>query len=62
MRNAYNILVGKLEGKRSFGGPRRTWEDNIRMDMWEGMEWMQLDQDKGQWRVLVNTIVILLFP
>jgi hypothetical protein len=46
MRNAYNILVGKPEGRRQFGRPRRIWEDNIRMDlmerMWEGVEWMHL--------------------
>jgi hypothetical protein len=41
MRNAYNILVGKLEGKRPLGSPKRRWEDNIRMDLseivWEGV-------------------------
>jgi hypothetical protein len=41
-KNAYNMLVGKLEGKRPFGRPRRRWEDNIRMDLreieWEGVD------------------------
>jgi hypothetical protein len=44
IRNAYNILVGKLEGKKPLGRPRRGWEDNIRMDRreigWEGVDWM----------------------
>jgi hypothetical protein len=47
MRNVYNILVGKLEGKRPVGRPKRTWEDNIRMDVrelgwWEGVDWIHL--------------------
>jgi hypothetical protein len=48
-KNAYNILVGKLEGKRSLGRSRRRWEDNIRIDLreigWEGIAWMHLAQD-----------------
>jgi hypothetical protein len=48
IRNAYNIFVGKPEGKRALGIPRRRWDDNIRMDLretgWEGMEWMHLAQ------------------
>jgi hypothetical protein len=46
MRNAYKILVGKPEGKKALGRPRRRWEDNIRMDLrgigWEGVDWMHL--------------------
>jgi len=46
MRNAYKILVGKPEGKRPLGRPRRRWEDNIRMDLreieWQGVDWMHL--------------------
>jgi hypothetical protein len=45
-RNAYRILVGKSEGKRPIGRPRRRWEDNIRMDLreigWGGMNWIDL--------------------
>jgi hypothetical protein len=50
MRNAYNILVGKLEGKRSLGRYRRGWEDNIRIDLreigWEVVDWTHLVQDR----------------
>jgi hypothetical protein len=50
MRNAYNILVGKPEGKRPLGRPRRRWEYNIRLDLreteWEGVNWTQLVQRK----------------
>jgi hypothetical protein len=49
-RNAYRILVGKPEGKRPLGRPRRRWEDNIRMDLgeigWGGMDWIDLAQDR----------------
>jgi hypothetical protein len=49
MRNAYNILVGKPEGKRPHGRLRRKWKDNIRMDLWEtgwkGVDWIHLPQD-----------------
>jgi hypothetical protein len=52
MRNAYKILVGNTEGKRPHGRPMRRWDDNIRMDLrevWrEGVEWMNLAQDRGQ--------------
>jgi hypothetical protein len=59
MINAYNILIGKREGKRPLEKPRRRWEDNIRMDLketvWQGVDWMHLAQDKDQWRTVVNT-------
>jgi hypothetical protein len=49
-RNAYRIFVGKLEGKRRLGRPRRRWEDNIKMDLreigWGGMDWIHLAQDR----------------
>jgi hypothetical protein len=52
MRNAYNILVGKSEGKRPLARSRGIWEDNIRMDLreigWEGVNWMHLAQDRDQ--------------
>jgi hypothetical protein len=52
MRNAYSILVGKPEGKRPLGKPRRRWEDNIRMGLreieWEGVDCIHLAQDKNQ--------------
>jgi hypothetical protein len=55
-RNAYRILVGKPEGQRSLGRPRRRWVDNIKMDLREigldGMDWIELAQDRNQCRVL----------
>jgi hypothetical protein len=60
-RNTYRILVGKPEGERPLGKPRCRWEDNIRMDLreirWGGMDWINLPQDRDQWRVLVNTVM-----
>jgi hypothetical protein len=57
-RNAYRILVRKPEGKRPLGRPRRRWEDNIKMGLreigWGGMDWIDLAQDRDQWRALVN--------
>jgi hypothetical protein len=62
-RNAYRILVGNPEGKRPIGRPRRRWEDNIRMDLreirWGGMDWINLAQDRDQWRALVKTVMNL---
>jgi hypothetical protein len=62
-RNAYRILVGKLEGKRPLGRPRRRWLDNIKMDLgeigWHGMDWIELAQDRDQWKALVNTVMNL---
>jgi hypothetical protein len=55
-RGVYRVLVGKPEGKRPLGRPRRRWEDNIRMDLQEvgcGCEdWIGLAQDRERWRVL----------
>jgi hypothetical protein len=60
-RNAYGILVGKPEGKRLLGRPRRRWVDNIKMDLsgigWNGMDWIDLAQNRDQCRALVNTVV-----
>jgi hypothetical protein len=54
---------GKARGKRPLGRPRSRWEDNIRMDLrgigWGGMDWIDLDQDRDQWRALVNTVMNL---
>ena len=53
-RNEYRVLVGKPEGKRPLGKPRRRWEDNIKMDLGEvgchPGEWIDLDEDRNQWR------------
>jgi hypothetical protein len=65
-RSAYRVLVGKPEGKRPLGRPRRRWKDNIRMDRreigWGGMGWINLAQDSDQWRALVNTVMKLRVP
>ncbi|KAJ4451751.1 hypothetical protein ANN_03222 [Periplaneta americana] len=57
-RNAYRVLVGRPEGKRSLGRPRRRWEDNIKMDLREvgygDRDWINLAQDRDQWRAYVN--------
>jgi hypothetical protein len=65
-RNAYRILVGKGEGKRPLGRPRRRWLDNIKMDLgeivWDGVDWIDIVQDRSQWRVLVNMVMKLSCP
>jgi hypothetical protein len=65
-RNACRTLVGKPEGKRPLGIPRRRWVDNIKIDLreigWVGMDWMDLAQDRDQWRALVNTVMKLRVP
>jgi hypothetical protein len=62
-RNAYRILVGKPDGKRSLGRPRRRWMDNIKMDLrevgWDGRAWIDLAQDRDQWRGYVNAVMNL---
>jgi hypothetical protein len=65
-RNVYRILVGKPEGKRPLGSPRHSWNDNIKMDLkeieWSGVDWIDLAQDRDQWRALVNTVMSLQVP
>ena len=60
-RGVNRALVGKPEGKRTLGRPRRRWEDNIKMDLQEvgggGGDWMELAQDRDSWRALVNTVM-----
>jgi hypothetical protein len=62
-RNAYRILVGMPEGKRPLGRPRRRWVDNIKMDLkeigWDGINWIDLTQNRDQCRALMNTIMNL---
>jgi hypothetical protein len=64
--NAYNILVGKPEGKRSLGRPRCRWEDNRRVYLkeigWEGVDWIHLAQDGDRWRAVVNTVINFRIP
>jgi len=58
--------VGKLEGKRPLGRPRRRWEDNINMDLQEvgcgGMDWIELARDTDRWRALVKAVMNLRVP
>jgi hypothetical protein len=65
-RNAFRILVGKPEGKRPLGRPRRMWLDNIKMDLreigWYGVEWIDMAQERDQWRALVSTVLNLRVP
>jgi ribosome biogenesis protein Tsr3 len=65
-RNAYRLLVGKPEGKRSLGRPRRRWVDNIRMDLvevsWSDVDWIGLAQDRNRWRARVNSVLNLQVP
>jgi hypothetical protein len=60
------LLVGKLEGKRPLGTPRRRWLDNIKMDFgvigWDGVDWIGLAQDRDKWRAIVNGVMKLRLP
>jgi hypothetical protein len=65
-RYVYRVLVGKPEGKRPLGRPRRRWEDNTKADLQEvgcgGMDWIELAQDREKWRTLVNAAMNLRVP
>jgi hypothetical protein len=61
VRGAYNILVGKPEGRRPLGRTRRGWEDNIKMDHGD-VDWIHWAQDRDRWRALVNTVMNLRVP
>jgi hypothetical protein len=65
-RNVYGLLVGKPEGKRPLGRPRRKWIDNIKMDLLvigvNVVDWIGLAQDRYRWRALVNSVMNLRVP
>jgi hypothetical protein len=65
-RNAYRALVGKPEGKRPLGRQRRRWVGKIKEDLrdigWDVMDWIDLAQDRDQWRDLLKTIINLRVP
>jgi hypothetical protein len=65
-RNPYRILVGMPEGKRPLRRLRRKWVNNIKMDLreigWDGMDWIDLPQNRDQWKALVNTVINFLVP
>jgi len=60
-RGVYGVLVGKPEGERPMGRPRRRWEDNIIMDLQEvvcrSVDWIELSQNRDRWRALVNAVM-----
>jgi hypothetical protein len=66
VRGAYNILVGRPEGRRPLGRPRRRWEDNIKMDFRElgfgDVDWINLAQNRDRWWAVVNTVMNLRVP
>ena len=65
-RGVHKVLVGKPEGKRPLGRPRRRWEDNIKMDIEEVErgcgDWMELAQDRDRWWALVSTVMNFRIP
>jgi hypothetical protein len=64
--NAYRILVGKPEGNKPIGRPRRRWVDSVELDLSEieldGTDWIDVAQDRDQWRALVNMVMNLRVP
>jgi hypothetical protein len=64
-RKVYKVLMGKPEGKRPLGRPRRRWEDGIRIDLREidlgggGVDWIRLSQDSDRWRAVVSAVMNL---
>jgi len=66
MRDVYRVLVWKPEGKRPLGRSRHRWEDKIKIDLQEvgcgGVDWLELAQDRGRWRALVNAVMNFRVP
>jgi hypothetical protein len=65
-RGVYRVLIGRPEGKKLLGRLRRRWEDNIKMDLMviriDGASWIQLAQERVQWRAFVSTVMNLRVP
>jgi hypothetical protein len=65
-RNAYRLLVGKPEGKRTLGIPRRRWVDDNRMDLgevgWGDVDWIGSTHDRNRWRASVSSVLNLRVP
>ena len=65
-RGVYRVLVGKPEGKRPLGRPRRRWEDNIKVNLQEvgcgALDWIELAQDRDRWRAIANAVMNLRVP
>jgi len=64
-RGVHRVLVGKPEGKRPLGRPKRRWGDNIKIDIWEvggGGDWTELSQDRDRWQALVKTVMNFWVP
>jgi hypothetical protein len=65
-RNEYRLLVGKPEGKRPLGRPRRRWVNNIRTDLgesgWGDLDWIGLAEDRNRWRALVDSVLNFRVP
>jgi len=65
-RGVYRVMLGKPEGKRPLGRPRRRWEDNIKMDLQEvgcgGMDWIELAQDRDRWWAFVSVVMNIRVP